>query len=120
MWIALTFSAIALTGIEFMIWFLVGLLRERARSIYHWVTPVHRRSKRDRHQVVLSRIYCEQDCSAAKGEHTDYNAKLLENEGHAKKNVSDLILLHILPASGELGRRPIHGRQIYTLREPSL
>ena len=120
MWIALTFSAIALTGIEFMIWFLVGLLRERARSAYHWVIPVHGQSKTDRHQVVLSRIYCEQGCSAVKSEHTDYNAKLLENEGHAKKNVSDLILLHLFPASGELGRSSIYRRHIDTFRERSL
>src|ERR1700686_4356247 len=107
MWIALTFSAIALTGIEFMVWFLLGLLRERALSVYNRMGPVPGRSKRDRHQVVLGRIYCEQDCRAANGEHNDCNVQFLGEPSHAKRSVPGLIVFSIDNASRGLGSRSI-------------
>jgi hypothetical protein len=42
MWLAVTFAAIPLAGTVFMLWFLIGLLGERAPSTCYLVVPVRR------------------------------------------------------------------------------
>jgi hypothetical protein len=71
MWVAVTFAAIGLIGMAFMLLFLVGLLHERAPFTCYWIirqrtTHVRQTSK------VLNRIYID-DCRVAGIHCSDYN-----------------------------------------------
>ena len=117
MWAAVMFAAIALTGTAFMVWFLCGLLRERAPSVCYWVVAVRERAHRERHHEFLSGIYVDQDCCAPKDERSDYYAELLENEGYAKECASGLIALAIRPVSTHLGWRTIWSGREHVFHE---
>jgi len=84
MWIAVAFSAIALTGVEFMVWFLLGLLRERALSAYRWMFLVRGGRGNPQQRPVLSDIYFHEDCGARKANTTITTCSSLENESCEK------------------------------------
>lgn len=108
MWVPITFAAIALIGTAFMVWFLLGLLRERGPSVSYWIVLISRRPEKRRHLEILCRIYSGRDCSVPEGNSGDHYVELLENEVHAEKYASVFIALDdgVMPA--HFDRRAIH------------
>src|SRR5712672_3293415 len=117
MWLAFTFAAIALAGSAFMVWFLIGLLRECPPSIWYRIVPAVRRPMKNRHLPVLRGIYGDEDCHAPEGECSDDYVELLENEGYAKECASGLIALDVRPISAKLGWRSIDPRRFNVFHE---
>jgi|ERR1700692_4495773 len=120
MWLAVTFSAIAVTGTAFVVWFLLGLLRERAPSVCHWVVPVHGHPEKERHLEVLGGIYGDEDCRETEGDLRDYRIELLENENHAKEGASGPIALDVCPASASLVWGSIDPRRFDVIHDRQL
>lgn len=120
MWVPITLTAIALIGTGFMVWFLIGLLREWGTVVCNWIVPARRGPEKRRHLEVLHRIYADKDCRAPEGKRSDYYVELLENEGHAKKYASGLIVLDVRPMSANLRWRSIRPSQLHTFRERRL
>ncbi len=110
MWVPITFTAIALIGTAFMVWFFLGLLRERGPSVCYLIVPARRRPQKERHLAVLHRIYAGKDCSAPEGKRSDYYVELLENEVHAEECASGLIALDDRPMPANFGWRAIRIR----------
>jgi hypothetical protein len=117
MWAGVTFAAIAVTGAGFMLWFLLGLVGDKAPSVCYWVLPVRGRPKKGRHLEFLGGIYVDQDCRAPKEKRSDYYVELLENEGHAKECISGLVAIHVRPMPAKLGWRTIQPRRCGVFHE---
>lgn len=120
MWLAVTFSAIAVTGTAFMVWFLLALLRDREPSVCYWAVPVYGRLEKERHLEVLGGIYGDEDCLATEGDLRDYRIALLENEHHAKEGASGPIALDVRPASATLVWGSIEPRRFDVVRDRQL
>src|SRR5258708_28389109 len=97
MWITGAFSAIGLTGVEFVVWFLLGLLRERALSVYHWMFLVRGGCGNPQQRPVLSDIYFHEDCGASEGEYNDHNVQFF-GERVMRKSLFQVLLLSLLIA----------------------
>jgi hypothetical protein len=95
MWVAATFAAIALTGTAFMVWFLFGLLRERAPPTWYWIVPI-RGESRMQFQQALSPRYID-EASPLEHQFSEHCGEALE-EDHAKACGSGLVALDIRPA----------------------
>jgi len=117
MWLAFTFAAIALAGSAFMVWFLIGLLRECPPSTWYWTVPAGRGPTKYRHLPVLRGIYGDEECRTPNGECSDYCVELSENEVYAKECASGLIALDVRPLSAKLGWRSIHSRRFNVFHE---
>jgi len=118
MWAASAVAFVALAAVGFMLRFLTALLHEGAPSVCYWVVPVCRELKKEEQLKVLRGVYFDDDCRATESESGDYR---LENEHHAKeKCTSGLIALDVRPVSDSLGRRSVHARHGYLLRERRL
>jgi hypothetical protein len=120
MWIAVTFAAIAVMGTAFLVWFLLGLLRQRGPSVCYWIVPARRRPQKERHLEALRRIYADKDCRAPQGKRSDYCVELLENASHAKKGASGLIVLDVRLVSASLGWRSIQPSRVNAFHDRRL
>ncbi len=114
MWAAAMVAAIALTGVAFMLRFLMALLLESAPSVCYWVIPVRREIERETETEKernhgFPSIYVDQDSRSAESGSGDYYLEL-ENENRAKEYASDLIVLDVRPVSDGLGWRSIRSR----------
>jgi hypothetical protein len=113
-------AAIGFGGAVFMLWFLLALLREGAPSVCCWVVPVRRKPPREAFQV-LSIAYEGGDCCETGTNRSELRVELLENENREKgKYGSSPITLDGRIISGRLGRRAIHPKHSYVLRERRL
>jgi hypothetical protein len=116
MWLAVTFAAIVLTGTVFMVWFLLGLLREGEPSTWYWIVPIRREAERKTLDARNS-SYVHDDCHAPESKHREYYVELLENEGYAKECASGLIALDVPPVSARRVWRSIQPKHGYIFRE---
>jgi hypothetical protein len=112
MWAACVVAAIALSGVAFMLGFLVALLREGAPSVWYWVVPVRgeieraTRTGKERNLGFPSSIYVDESSHSTESDHDDYYLEL-ENENSAQEYASGLIALDVDSVNGGLGWRPI-------------
>lgn len=112
MWVAVIFTAIALTGTAFMLWFLFALLRENAPSTCRWVVRIHREPEIERLKVPGA-SYAHDDSVAAEPNAGEYSFELLENERDAQECVSGVIALNLRFIHDSVGWRSIHGWSIH-------
>lgn len=105
MWVAIFVAAIASMGASFMLWFLIGLLRESAPSTCYWIVPIRCEMERESDHELSG--------SVKNGDHrpeyepSDYYVELLENQIHAKHGASGLIALDVRIIPGRVGWRSI-------------
>jgi len=118
MWLAATFTAIGLTGIAFMIWFLSGLLGEGWPSTWYWLAVRFEPGKA--RLLKASTVIYGDDGRPKECERSEYYAKLRENEVYAKHGASGLIALDVRPIPTRLGWRSIHPRHGYAFGEPGV
>ena len=126
MWAASVFVAIAFVGSGFMVWFLVGLLREGAPSVCYWVvpaimTPGVRMASHgvSNHGMILHAISEdgreEQNSPSAEGQ------ELLENGIYVQEDSgSNLVSLDVRPPGAGVGGRAINHSGARILREHRL
>jgi hypothetical protein len=119
MWLAVTFAAIVLTGTVFLVWFLVGLLREGAPSTCYWIVPIRREQEKEIFEPRSGSI-TGHDCYAPECKRHEYDPDLLENEGYAKECDSGLIALDVRPISAKRVWRSIEPKRGYAFREHRL
>jgi hypothetical protein len=105
MWAAAMFAAIALAGVVFMVWFLLGLIRDRAPSNTYWLVPLLLNPGEER----LRKGNFGGETERKRRE--DY-VELSENEGYARERASSTIALDIRPASGGLGWGSIQPKRV--------
>lgn len=115
MWAALCMAAIALAGTAFMLWFLVGLLREGAPSVWYWVVPACRKTGRS---FSVNRGHPVEGWPATESNRGDYRQHLSENQNYAKQEcASGLIALSLRPDSGNPGGRSVRSASIHDFCE---
>jgi hypothetical protein len=119
MWLAVTFAGVVLTGAVFMVWFLVGLLREGAPSTCYWIVPIRREQEKKIFEARSGSI-ADDGCHAQECKRLEYDPDLLENEGYAKECDSGLIALDIRPVSARRVWRSIQRKRGYVFREHRL
>jgi hypothetical protein len=105
MWVAIFFVAIALTGTSFMLWFLIGLLRDDAPLTCCWIVPIRCALERESNNCLGE--YVGHDDYKLEHEPTDYYVELSENRVHAKHGASGLISLDVRSVTGRVGWRSI-------------
>ena len=115
---AWTIAAIALSGAGFMLWFLIGLLRESPPAVCYWIVPVLQKPKIGKSLEGLKRIYMGEDCHVMAAKHDECHGQFLESENHEmEKCKSGLIAVDVRAISGRLGWRAIHPKHVYSFRE---
>jgi hypothetical protein len=108
MWTAITFATIALAGTAFMLWFLVGLVREGALSVFRWVVAVRWEPEKEKYLVGVRSIYGgETTPRVLEGYHRYGYSEILEKEVYAKECASGLIALDSRPFFCGMGWRSI-------------
>jgi hypothetical protein len=108
MWTAITFAAIALTGIGFMVRFLVALLREGVLSLSRWDVAARREPEKSEHLVAVRSIYGDKSTARVVESHLHGGySEILEKEIYAKECASGLIALDACHFSGGVGWRSI-------------
>jgi hypothetical protein len=111
MWMAFTFSAVATAGTAFMIWFLLGLLRERGPWKCYRIIPVRLEPEKGRLLKELTGIHVDSVFRATECQCSDYYVTLLESEGHAKECASGLIAVNVHSDSVRVGWRSTHPKR---------
>ena len=118
MWAVAGLAAFALAGSAFMVWFLMGLLRDGQPSVCYWIVPIQRDPETSLFQAMdandVDDYWPSPECSGL------YRLELLENlenESHAKATAG-LIALDVHSAPASLGWSSIRN-QARAFREPS-
>ena len=110
MWLAMVFGLIAVVGTTFLLWFLVGLLREGPPWTY-WTVSAPEAAGFDG----INSMSSSEDAGCHHGDNRQYNpadcyVELLENKRVANEIVTERITLKYCDFPGNLGGSAIHSR----------
>ena len=115
MWTAVVLVTIALSGTIFLLWFLRGLLRERAPFVSYWVVPLRTEKASGADPDTAFEHFRWSEFT------TECYMESLENEVHANPySAARLVAIPVRLGAAGLGRSPIQPADIHFFREHRL
>ena len=112
MWTAITLVTIALSGTIFLLWFLRGLLRERAPLVSYWVVPLRTEKASGADSDTAFEHFRWSEFT------TECHVESLENEVHANPySASRLVAIPVCLVPDGLGNSPVQPADILIFRE---